>query len=385
LIRKKTLRNAKTNRFATKSDFDASMSDRDDLSRNTYGVLGIPIDAVDIVTCTSTLEAAAHAAKPYLISTPNLNFLINSQSNKRFRESLLLSDLSTADGMPIVWLAKLIGVPVKDRVAGSDIFEALKRSTRMKVFFFGGAEGIAAEACRRLNDDESGMACVGALCPGFGTIEDMSTDKIIDTINSSSADLLVVALGAEKGQAWLTRNHHRIRIPLRVHLGATMNFQAGSLKRAPALMQKWGMEWLWRIKEEPKLWTRYCKDGIALLKLLITRVLPLVIITRWNRGSDQTLVLERAEDCKSVTFKINGSATARNIDIAITNFRAALAAEKDIAINCAGMERIDARFIGLLLMLNKALIAQQHRTRLEEVPPAIARILRLNGFGYLYQ
>ena len=102
-------------------------------------------------------------------------------------------------------------------------------SRKLRVFFFGGADGIAEAARRILNAENGGLTCVGTLNPGHGTIDDMSSDAIIAAINASNADFLVVALGASKGQAWLLRNHHRLRIPVRAHLGAAINFQAGSL------------------------------------------------------------------------------------------------------------------------------------------------------------
>src|SRR4029450_1688151 len=102
-----------------------------------------------------------------------------------------------------------------------------------------------------------------------------SSAAIIATINASNADFLVVALGASKGQSWLQHNHHRLSIPVRAHLGAAINFQAGFLRRAPKIVRKAGFEWLWRIKEEPHLWQRYWHDGRTLLHLLWTRILPL--------------------------------------------------------------------------------------------------------------
>ena len=123
----------------------------DDLQRNAYGVMGIPIDVVDMTTALRRIETAAASGQPFLMSTVNLNFLVTSRSDAEFRESLLLSDLCTADGMPVVWIARLLGIPISERVAGSDIFDALKSSkntTRpLKVFLFGGARGAAAAAC----------------------------------------------------------------------------------------------------------------------------------------------------------------------------------------------------------------------------------------------
>ena len=109
------------------------------------------------------------------------------------------------------------------------------------MFLFGGAEGAAAAACNKLNSESSGVTCVGSFYPGFTTVAEMSDAAIIDRVNASNADFLVTALGAKKGQAWLLQNHDRIQIPVRAHFGATINFQAGTIKRAPARMQRVGV------------------------------------------------------------------------------------------------------------------------------------------------
>src|SRR6476646_6108749 len=122
------------------------MIQSNDISREVYGLLGIPVDAVDMTTVIRRVENSAVNMSPFLISTANLNFLVTSRSDQAFRESLLISDLCTADGMPVVWMARLLGIPIKKRIAGANIFEALKTargsSRRLKVFLFGGAEGV---------------------------------------------------------------------------------------------------------------------------------------------------------------------------------------------------------------------------------------------------
>ena len=213
----------------------------DDLAREVYCVLGISIDAVRMSVALDRLEAAASCTAPFLVSTPNLNFLVTSRGDRDFRETLLTSDLCIADGMPIVWIARLTGIPIRERVAGSDMFEALKAhaSHKLRVYLFGGPDGMAAAAARALNAGGDGLRCVGSMSPGFGSIEEMSRSEIVDEINASDADFLVVALGAKKGQAWLLRNHHHLRIPIRAHLGATINFQTGAVRRAPAALRRW--------------------------------------------------------------------------------------------------------------------------------------------------
>src|SRR5271170_6630720 len=185
----------------------------DDLSREVYCMLGIPVDDIRMPSTNK---------QPFLLSTPNLNFLINSQSDASFREALIFSDLCHPEGMPLIWIGRLIGIPLGERVAGADILEALqsKRSVQRppKLFLFGGAEGIAAKAGLAINSVSDGLTCVGFLYPGFDSAQHMSSEKIISEINASDADFLVVALGAKKGQSWLRQNHERLTIPVRAHL-----------------------------------------------------------------------------------------------------------------------------------------------------------------------
>jgi N-acetylglucosaminyldiphosphoundecaprenol N-acetyl-beta-D-mannosaminyltransferase len=362
-----------------------------DLSREVYCVLGIPIDAIEMTEVLRRIEIAAAKPSPLLISTPNLYFLVTCLKDPEFRESLLLSDLCTADGMPIVWIARLLGIPIKKRVAGSDTFATLRArveaSRPLKVFFFGATEETAAAAARALNFDSSTLKCVGWTCPGFGTVEDMSSAEFIDAINASDADFLVAALGARKGQLWLMRNHHRLRIPVRAHLGATINFHAGTIKRAPHLLQILGLEWLWRIAQEPHLWRRYCHDGAVLLRLLLTRVLPLAIGTRlqtWRPSQKRhNLVIEVVQGSDLVTLRLCGNATADQVEVAIDRFRFAVSAKVRVVLDFAKTRAVDARFLGLLLMLRKQLKAEGRDLELTGISPRMERIFRRNEVGFL--
>jgi N-acetylglucosaminyldiphosphoundecaprenol N-acetyl-beta-D-mannosaminyltransferase len=363
----------------------------EDLSREVHCVLGIALDAIQMPAVLQRIQAAAASAAPLLVSTPNLHFLVLSLIDREFRETILESDLCPADGMPVVWIARLLGIPIKGRVAGSDIFEALKasRSTArpLKIFLFGGAEGVADAASRALNRASGGLTCVGWVYPGFGTVEEMSADAVIDKINASGADFLVASLGAKKGQLWLQRNQRRLRIPIRAHLGATVNFQAGTVRRAPRILRILGLEWLWRIKEEPHLWARYWHDGTVLLRLLLTRVLPLAAAARWARFTarrqEGALFIEETEGSEAVTLRLVGDASARYVDKAILPFRRALKTKKQVIIDFADTRVIDARFLGLLLMLRKQLKLNRVSLRFTGASPRLERLFRLNGASFL--
>ncbi len=262
-----------------------------DLGRDVHCLFGLTFDAVTLDEAAQRLRRDAHEQRPCFVSTPNVNFVVAAQTDSAFRNSVLRSDLSLADGMPIVWAARLMGVPIRQRVAGSDLFEMLHKhgADALKVFFFGGPDGVAAQAAQALNAQGGGLECVGYESPGFGSIQDISSDAQIERINASGADFVVVALGAKKGQAWIEHNRHRLRAPLISHLGAVVNFVAGSVDRAPLFWRRVGLEWLWRVKEEPALWRRYFHDGHLLAQLVLTRVLPCAIAVtrrRWGRGAD---------------------------------------------------------------------------------------------------
>jgi N-acetylglucosaminyldiphosphoundecaprenol N-acetyl-beta-D-mannosaminyltransferase len=215
----------------------------------------------------------------------------------------------------------------------------------------------------------------------------MSQDHIIDTINSSGADFLSVSLGAKKGQLWLHRNHNRLTIPVRAHLGAAINFQAGIIKRAPPMIRAWGLEWLWRIKEEHYLWKRYLNDGLVLLRLLMTRVLPLAVITGWHqfkrKHQRHGLLIKKSHDDQTILISLCGNASERHVPKAIACFQEALTGNQNITIDLSNTRLIDARFLGLLLMLRKELRNRGARLVFTGVSGAIRRIFRLSELRFL--
>jgi N-acetylglucosaminyldiphosphoundecaprenol N-acetyl-beta-D-mannosaminyltransferase len=362
----------------------------DNLLREVHGVLGVPLDVTDMAGVVQKANAAAANGTVLFLSTINLNFLVASQTDPEFRRSLLLSDFCTADGMPVVWIARLLGVPIEDRIAGSDLVDALRaqrNAAPLKLFLFGGGEGVAAAACKNINAACDSLVCVGSLYPGFGSVEDMSAEAIINEINASNADFLVAALGAAKGQAWLVRNYTRLRVPVRAHLGAAINFQAGTVQRAPRWMRQIALEWLWRIGQEPHLWRRYVYDGLVLAKMLALQVLPLVALRAWHSfkfsRERSALRIDRADHRDSVVMSLDGSADRHTVTAAIASFQAVLPANKNVVINCAGTRRVDTRFLGLLLMLDRCLRGQGLTLTFVAVPPRIRRFFCLNGFEFL--
>ena len=337
-----------------------------DFDREVYCILGLPFDRVSLQQATRTMQQASAQGRRCFLSTPNLNFAIACLDDPKFRLSVIQSDLSVVDGMPLVWIARALGLPFAERVAGSSLFQSLRHgagkdgAAPMRVYFFGGPPGVAQAASGKLNADETAMQVVGFDSPGFGSIEQMSDPATIARINASGADFLVVALGAKKGQAWIQHNLGALRVPLVSHLGAVVNFVAGTVSRAPVWAQRTGLEWVWRIKEEPKLWRRYWDDGRNFLGLVIGVVIPGALAARRNRVAAARfdtagMTLRTGEgDCELI---LTGAIGEANIVRLRKVLGEAARAGGPMVVDCVGLTYIDSAALGSLMLLYGACVS----------------------------
>ena len=361
-----------------------------DFSRDVCLVLGLPFDVVTVAQAEAVLRSAISRRTRCFLTTPNLNFAVSCLHDSAFRASVLQSDLSLADGWPVVVIGRLTGAALPERVAGSTLFERLAASASrpaVRVYFFGGPDGAAEAAGARLNAaPESGAVCAGFDAPGFGSVADMSTPAHLERLNRAQPDFVVVALGAKKGQAWIQNNLGAIDAPVISHLGAVVNFVAGSISRAPDWVQAARLEWLWRIKEEPQLWRRYATDGWAMLSLLGTRVIPLAFQTRLAPPRSADLAAARitqVDTPRGVTLRLMGAWTRTNA----APLRVALAqvavARQDITLDLAGVSHIGSTPIALLALLHGWQLKIGASWRVENAPAAIRRALYLTCAEYL--
>jgi N-acetylglucosaminyldiphosphoundecaprenol N-acetyl-beta-D-mannosaminyltransferase len=243
-----------------------------DDTRKRVKVLGVEFDRLTLAQTAQRIREAAATGERLWLSTANVNWVVTAGRDADFADTLRDSQLCVADGQPLVWLARWLGAPLPERVAGADLFEALSRRAPerepLRVYFFGGPPGAARRAARALNERGGALQCVGHDAGGYGDVKALSDEATIARINAARPHFLVVALGAQKGQRWIAHNRDRLQVPVVSHLGAVVNFAAGDLDRAPRWMRRAGLEWAWRIKEEPVLLRRYAADAWGLLRLL---------------------------------------------------------------------------------------------------------------------
>ncbi|QQE78738.1 WecB/TagA/CpsF family glycosyltransferase [Alicyclobacillus sp. SO9] len=199
------------------------------------------------------------------IVTVNSDILLKSERDKELARIIHNAWLVTPDGTPIIWLSRLIGNPLPERVTGADlVVDICKESEKagLAIFFLGGNPGVAELAKHRAEEKWHGANIVSTYCPSPEELMDSALSaRIVDKINDSGANVLLVGLGAPKQEKWIDRHREEIRPPVLIGVGASFDFLAGTLPRAPKWMQVVGLEWLFRLITEPRrLWRRYLSD-----------------------------------------------------------------------------------------------------------------------------
>lgn len=192
--------------------------------------------------------------------------------------------MTTMDGKPLVWATALLGIRGWERVAGPDLLETVCRispSRGYRHFFYGGAEAVPELMRAALETKYPGIQIVGTYSPPFRPLTPEEDRDVVSFINSTKPDFLWVGLGAPKQEKWIYEHLDRIHVPVQIGIGAAFDFFAGTIKRAPEWMQKAGLEWLFRLSQDPRrLWKRYL---IYNTKFLL-RVIPEIIASRATKG-----------------------------------------------------------------------------------------------------
>ena len=208
------------------------------------------------------VEHARAGGAPAYIVTPNAHHISLLQDSAQFREIYDGAWLSLADGTPLLWAARLLGTPLPEKVSGSDLFPALCKAvagTNLRIFLFGGRPGVAEKAAEVLQSRYPGLQVAGTYAPPLGFEKDpVEAERAIDAVRSAAPHLLFVALGAPKQEYWMHENRESLGVPVAIGVGASIDFVAGIVTRAPKWMRKAGLEWLYRLLMEPgRLWKRY--------------------------------------------------------------------------------------------------------------------------------
>ena len=251
-------------------------------TRAIENLFGISFAVMDLKHAAEAIVLAAEQGTKGLVVTPNADHVVRHSRSQRFRSVVDGALMRFADGMPIVWVSRLLKVPLPERVTGADLLPAIVSLTATKgvrTFFLGGLPSVAEKAKGVLCERFKGAQVVGVYSPPFGFEKDQKeTRKIIEMINALDVHILFVGVGSPKQEYWVHDNLSELNVGPVVCVGAAFDFAAGVLRRAPLWVQNVGCEWLWRLGQEPRrLWRRYLlvdtRFVILALREIIGRIL----------------------------------------------------------------------------------------------------------------
>jgi N-acetylglucosaminyldiphosphoundecaprenol N-acetyl-beta-D-mannosaminyltransferase len=238
-------------------------------------VWGVPFRPINLAQTIQCVDDLVKQGKPAFFITANTHYAMLTRDLVDLRALNSHAAFIVADGTPLVWAARRRAVPLPERVAGSDlIFELSNLADRRgyRVFFAGGAPGVADEAARRLRERYARLQVVGTAAPSFHNYSIEEYDELKTQIRSAEPDILILAATMPFGERWLFAHLSDLKIPVGVNLGAALDFAAGRVSRAPRWMQKLGLEWAFRLILEPRrLFSRYARNAWFILSMSLEK------------------------------------------------------------------------------------------------------------------
>lgn len=343
-------------------------------------MLGVPFDKVTTSESLDLIGQMIASGRPHYAATANVDFVVQALGDVELRRILADADLVLCDGMPLVWASRFLGNALPERVAGSDLVplllaEAERRGWR--VFFLGGTNESMARAAGNVQARHPKLELVGAYSPPFQALMEMDPDEIVQRVRAARPDILLVAFGCPKQEKWISMQFRRAGVPVSIGVGATIDFLAGSVRRAPLWMQRTGLEWIFRLLQEPRrLFRRYVTDLWVFGRAILLQAWQLRGLRRQARRTGQILSRPKhCEGCEEVRF-------AERIDAAFVGEHAALwarlAAGKDhLLFDVSQVGFIDSTGVGLLVRLQKQLRAGGRHLVLVAPTKPVSRALAL--------
>lgn len=220
-------------------------------------VLGVRIDDVTLAEASAICHACIRSGEPHQVVTPNAEFVMAAQRDLAFRSILNCATLAIPDGAGLLLAGRLLGTPLRTQVAGTDLADELAglcARTGHRLFLLGAAPGVAARAAERLTERHPGLIVAGTLA---GSPDPAADAEVCAALRAAGRiDVLLVAYGAPKQEAWIARNQPALGIPLAMGVGGAFDFFSGRVPRAPRLVRRAGLDWLFRLIIQPWRWRR---------------------------------------------------------------------------------------------------------------------------------
>ncbi len=346
----------------------------------TAVVLGIPFNDVSFEDAVEWTRQRVLSRQPAYIATANMDFIMQAWRDPELQRILFEADLVVADGIPIVWLSRLLGPGLKGRVTGSDLVPLLAKLAAREgfsLFCLGGAPGVAEKAAAKLVERNPGLRIAGCYSPPKADILNMDNPAILARLETAAPDILLVAFGAPKQEKWVNLHIRQWRVPVSMGVGGSLDFLAGIQKRAPKFVQKLALEWLWRmLSDPPRLVRRYIANfaffGSVVFKLACLRGSP-THASRHPGATPPDLALAEKLHAKWMAFP--SAASSGDLE----TFRSACAVEttaRTLVLDLGTRTWMNSRELGILLDLSRVSRAAGRRLYVRAPCPRVSRLLR---------
>jgi len=275
--------------------------------KSKVAILGVPVDNLSMDEVMQVLEEHITEGGFHQVATANVDFLIKAIHDDELRETLCRCDLVLPDGMPLVWASRLMGTPLKERVAGADLvplLAALSAARGYRLFLLGADEESSAGAAAWMESQYPGVCIAGRYSPEHKSLDQMDHDDILRRIELARPDILLVAFGNPKQEKWLAMHRYRLNVPLCIGVGGALDFLSGKVARAPHWMQSCGLEWAYRMFQEPsRLASRYFNNAAGILRYLSMQLAT----TTAQKGRNTAGQFAREAADSAAVFRVAGS------------------------------------------------------------------------------
>jgi N-acetylglucosaminyldiphosphoundecaprenol N-acetyl-beta-D-mannosaminyltransferase len=251
-----------------------------DALRKRFSVLGVAFDALQIPDVMIRMRQwiARREACRYIAVT-GMHGITEARHHAEVRNAIAGAELVVADGMPVVWIGRWLGHSLARRVYGPELMFRFcweTASTGCRHYFFGGAPGVVEQLVQSLEQKCPGIVIAGAYSPPFRPSTPEEDAAIVSRINDAAPDVLWVGLGTPKQEIWMHQHRDKLRVPVMIGVGAAFDFLSARKRQAPLWMRERGLEWLFRLVQEPmRLWKRYLVGGSEFVVLVLLQLLGL--------------------------------------------------------------------------------------------------------------
>ena len=227
----------------------------------SFKVLGVRVHAIQMADAVERLRSWIEDlnALTHYVAVTGMHGIAESRQNDQFRLVLNSADMVVPDGMPLVWLSRIQGFPLRRRVCGAELMDSFCRATgaAYRHFFFGGNPGVAKQLAHALHE-KYGIVVAGTYTPPFRALTDAEEAELASLVEETSPDVFWVGLSTPKQEKWMYEHRQKFMVPVMLGVGAAFDMNSGKSRRAPEWMQENGLEWLFRLGCEPRrLWRRY--------------------------------------------------------------------------------------------------------------------------------